>query len=119
MKLSIEKPKFYGKGVAELICYPGNRFDFDSWFDTHVTPINKLLENAVEVYTGASGIWTTHKENAGITHKALLITIEPINQETERSLLEEYVLNIEEGRVWNTSLFLKRVRAVLNKEKGE
>jgi hypothetical protein len=68
-----------------------SEFDFGEWFNTHIEPINKALDKAVEVYgwgrdDGAN--WSKDSLRSE-SHKALLINIEPIKQESFAAVLEE------------------------------
>jgi hypothetical protein len=67
----------------------------DHWFDKHIEPINKALDEAVEVYQRPrlnkqphECCWTSDRLKQD-THKALLISIEPIVKESFVAVLEE------------------------------
>lgn len=66
---------------------------YNEWFDEHVEPVNKLLSEAVEVfgYDTESSIWQKpdYHDLHQVTHKAYLIGIEPIKEETAEELLIE------------------------------
>ena len=91
----IEKPQFYG-----AIGIPG--FEFDKWFDKYVAPLNALIEGAVEVWSEAGWGGIGHSSNLwgkeirpSDTHKAYLIGIEPIVQESAADILKEWVERME------------------------
>ena len=81
------------------------RQELDQWFDEHVEPINKMLDEASVVYSyrndSKEGCWFTDFEQKKDRYKskALLINIEPIKQRTrEESLtdcIEELISMIE------------------------
>ena len=64
--------------------YHDEHMALNEWFDTYVTPVNKMLSEGVEVY----GVWDTTNIPDIVcrfgttedlpTHKALIINIEPI-----------------------------------------
>lgn len=66
--------------------------EFDEWYATEIAP---LFENAVWVY----GQKTEEREMCGFderpfdndTHKALLIKIEPIKEESAEDILKEFI----------------------------
>lgn len=74
------------------IAYDICQRSFDAWYDTHIRP---LFENAVEIYLSTNGLvdgvdWSTDYSDK-YTHKALIINIEPIKEETAEDLLRELV----------------------------
>jgi hypothetical protein len=97
---------------------------FDAWFDTHVKPINKMLEQGVEVTgwrlseadVGAGdniGEWTCGSgHDSRSTHKALLINLQPIKQETAEDVLRQC---LENGNFVNNvdGWLVKKVKNVL------
>ena len=74
--------------------------EFDEWFDKHVEPINKMLEEGVEVYndeTLSDTIWAYDMRPEFVkdqTRKALLINIQPIVKETAEDVLRD-ILNAD------------------------
>lgn len=63
---------------------------FKIWFKHHVEPINKVLAEGVEVY-GKSGLLGSWAKDFEGNHKALLIKIEPIKEDTAEDILRDYV----------------------------
>lgn len=85
MTLKIERPAFYSVTRSGVWTVD----EFESWFTTHVEPINKLLSEGVEVvgYIKPGRIWQEKEyHDDTVTHKALLINIQPIKQETAEEL---------------------------------
>lgn len=73
-----------------------NQESFTQWFDTHIEPINQMIEDAVEVVGSKEwGDWTSQSlgnvSNEYRTHKALLINIEPIKKETAEDVLRDLI----------------------------
>ena len=68
---------------------------YDEWFDENIKPFNDALESAVEVNCAKfSDDWNCSEyilPTDEWTHKALLINIEPIKQETAEDVLRELV----------------------------
>lgn len=73
--------------------------DFNKWWQAEIVP---LFENAVEVYGLNCNGWssfsqyhnepqTNTPEQQGKTHRALLINIQPIKEETAEDMLREIV----------------------------
>jgi len=68
---------------------------FLEWFEKEVEPINKMLDEAVEVY-GYSDLnvsnhtYASDKQECD-THKALLINIQPIKKETAEEILQSFM----------------------------
>ena len=93
--------------------------EFDEWFDKHVEPINKMLEEGVEVYndeTLSDTIWAYDMRPEFVkdqTRKALLINIQPIVKETAEDVLSD-ILNAD----WDDlgSDLHDRAKAVLGEE---
>ncbi|MCP3684565.1 MAG: hypothetical protein GY861_18010 [bacterium] len=58
----------------------GGEDNLNRWFDNNVEPLNKMLDEAVEVYTSdlndREETWA--RRPYGDTHKALLVNIQPI-----------------------------------------
>lgn len=86
----IKKPWFYQLGQVV------SSDAIDKWFDENIEPINKALDSAVEVYSSNDVDWTTFQEVDGgqtpDTHKALLINIEPIEQDTAEKILKDLIM---------------------------
>jgi hypothetical protein len=64
---------------------------FNDWYAKEITP---LFENAVEVYGDGrieQGLWSMQKGDCAInqTHRALLINIKPIKEETAEDIVKE------------------------------
>lgn len=94
--MKIERPDW-----QDLFLHAG----MNIWFDTHVEPINKLLSEGVEVKgnitpTSNQEPYNGYDFNGGTlgktdpTHKALLINIEPIKQETREQQLENCIRSL-------------------------
>ena len=95
----------------------------DKCWDEYVEPMNKLIENAVEVSgesrSSTDGLWNMHETILGKalpnhTHKAYLIGIEPIKKESKYDFIK-WVIAVTElyketplGELVN-----KRAKAVL------
>jgi len=83
----------------------------DEWFDTNITPINEAIDNAIEVrkfdeeVNSCNNVWFADKGafSEDDTHKALLIGIEPIKQETALNLIDEILDSNNSGDImgWN------------------
>lgn len=67
---------------------PTNADTFHTWFDRE---IKSLFENAVEVYSQDGSDWIENVPTNWATHKALLINIQPIKEDTAEDLLREIV----------------------------
>lgn len=61
---------------------------FDAWFDKEIAP---LFQNAVEVYAPDDLNGWMRSCPSAYTHKAILINIQPIKQDTPESLLRELI----------------------------
>ena len=93
--MKIEKPFWFLSFGFE-----GKKHDkIDRWFDEHVEPVNKMLAEGVEVWgyppsesAKEDHIWGVQKDEH-LTHKALLINIQPIKKETAEDVLKELVQN--------------------------
>jgi len=96
----------------------------NEWFAAHITPINEMLKNGVEVYSNKKvepdNYWNGTKQYAQDTHKALLINITEIKKESAEDVLAAIV---KEQDKWSYDKdeamdgLLHRARAVLeNKE---
>jgi hypothetical protein len=91
----------------------------DDWFNEHVVPINKLLSNGVKV-TGVNddGYYFDHHRSRGDTHKALLINVQPIYEESAEQVLEDIFTSMDrESRGLSGELeeLYLRAKRVLNK----
>ena len=74
--------------------------DFMLWFRSQVEPVNEAIKGGVEVVSahrldGATG-WIKSDGSCGrvtgmLTHKALLINIQPIKKETAEDVLREFI----------------------------
>lgn len=129
MKLEIEKPNWdqvtkviYGGGVTTWISS-----GLDTWFENHVEPINKMLSEGYEVFSRSNttylgDMWSI-ADNHHMTHKALLINIQPIKKETAEDVLRDFVKSkLTEGPYasWGTGDLCSlhdRAKALL--ERGE
>ena len=91
MKLKIERPDWDdlyietpGKGSLNMSISDQEIRILNRWFDQHVEPINKMLAEGVEVYGYGDdkSIWQKpeHHDMHEVTHKALLICIEPLEK---------------------------------------
>lgn len=99
-------------------------YDLNKWFDTHVEPINKMLSKGVEVHKTSGSLkycWLDKPIDAmGFvqgnypTHKALLINIEPIKQETAEDILRD-VKDIKHISHYHVDI-VKRIEALLEKK---
>ena len=111
-------PHKYSKTVVSLE-------SFNNWFDHFVEPYNKLIEGAVEVKSyGTQTLWrnesVTQKYLNGVeyvpvleTHRAYLIGIEPIKEETAEDVLREILDNTVVGDMDSYTDLCKRAKAVL------
>jgi hypothetical protein len=93
----------------------------NNWFNVHIEPINKMLEAGVEVYqerSFAETIWDTDPDanNMNFTHKALLINIEPIKQETAADVLRDIMYALEINNEELGEECLTRAKAALERE---
>lgn len=92
--------------------------------DKYVDEINKALDSAVEVYTapgmGNETSWVTH-ELESRTHKALLINIEPIREDTCADVLREMLNTMGNDADRYTPYgedLASRAKAALERENG-
>lgn len=99
-------------------------------FNKFIQPINDALDEAVEVYHREDGretkVWCSLRKSYGVddTHKALLVNIEPIKQESCADLLAEAVeLEIpivsqdeDINKLRKINLWRKRAKAALERE---
>jgi hypothetical protein len=87
MKFMPPKPDWLHYG-----CTAFTREAFDHWYAKEIAP---LFENASEVYTTCVlGFWTTSatlSNDHRFNHKALLINIQPIKEDTAEDILKEVV----------------------------
>lgn len=79
--MKIERPEFGMSYTREQMIET-----FNCFWEQEVEPINKMLEAGVEVFTKddcfyPTAQWTKN-EHIDASHKAILIKIEPIKQET-------------------------------------
>ena len=96
---------------------------FDDWFFEFVVPNNRDIENAVEVRGTRTGNYALEwsEENPlvdrGFTHKALLINIEPIKEETAENVLREWIKQPEyPGSSLEIHNIIERAKAVLEQD---
>lgn len=66
----------------------------NKWFDQNIKPLNKLISEGLEVQKVDGYAWDTpdkfsDKTIGPITHKALLIGIQPIKKETPSELIDK------------------------------
>ena len=104
---------------------PRLKRNLERWFNKHIEPINRALDGAVEVYanhgeTSLGYTWTTKKWAGGDTHKAFLINIEPLKQETCADVLKEWVdaCGIAKLNKPEVDIFM-RAKAALERESDE
>ena len=123
--MKIERPSFLPNPYCPDI-YPEESKRlcqlFIDWFDIHVTPINKMLSEGVEVYGSMktkNKTWTP-ENNLGCLqdHKALLINIQPIKKETAEDVLRAYIKHDEmiekrDGLNEAVKVIYERAKAIL------
>lgn len=113
----IKKPQFYtellnGDKTKERVI---TKEDFDLWF-------NDLLKDAVEVYGNKNGAqwFVTKGRHVREEHKALLINIEPIRQESCADVLKDLVHRFHpddySGTDEDVFKIIKRAKAALKRE---
>ena len=114
MKLKIERPDY-------LAAQDGSTWTerFDKWFDENVEPINLMLSEGVEVRSDYCNLsWAVQGSDyygqEYMTHKALLINIQPIKKERAEDVLRDF-LAWDEGDGHDDSIkeIIKRAKAVL------
>ena len=90
----------------------------DGWFDAHVEPINKMLEAGVEVYATRNRPEWLNNKFEDTPHKALLINIEPIKQETAADVLRDFVNDMSQYEHHTTQItpYIQRAKAALERE---
>jgi hypothetical protein len=87
----IERPLWLTNNVLTVTFY--------QWFDKHVEPVNRAIENAVDVY---GNVYEPYKGEVNCstfdvakcntnTHRALLINIQPIKKESAEDVLRDFV----------------------------
>lgn len=85
--MKIERPDWYEvlevKTIANIYKTHLNR----AW-DKAVGPVNKMLSDGVEVTTANGSDWNDEYA-INLTHKALLINIEPIKEESAEDILRD------------------------------
>ncbi len=93
--------------------------NLQDWFDTHVEPINKLLGEGVEVYGSMetnNKTWTPLRDvSCRQEHKALLIGVTKINQETAEDILK-YITEKWESVGGINDQDIQRAKALLEKK---
>ena len=88
-----------------------------AWFTDTIEPINKLIEDAKPVYgrdDGQSTLWTTITDR-GCTHKALLIDVQPIEQESAEDVLHDFIKHGD--RLHMDDKLFDRAKAALDRSK--
>ena len=84
--------------------------------DAELTRFRKLLAEGVEVYGYGDNksIWQRpeHHDMHEVTHKALLISIQPIKKETAEDVLRD-LINTPEGKMFPVD-WLEKAKAVLD-----
>ena len=105
----------------------GENFDF--WFDKNIEPINKALDEAVEVgfygdptnsllVAGGMTRFKTDVTDPDCTHTALLLNAQPIKVESAADVLRELIYKgtpktQHQGEIW------ERAKAALERESDE
>lgn len=109
---------------SSFILTPKDRLD--KWFDEYVDPVNKMIDEAVEVYQKrpcTDGLWYPAMHKESYTHRALLINIQPIKQETCADVLRDF-LTVKDD-VYGSSVYgpwkylFERARLALEREQAE
>jgi len=119
--MRIEKPEPFIGGKINMVAIEVINDHFDQWFDQHVSPINRLLEAGIEVYTnsyeGRANEWLGKAWVDDPTHKALLINIEPIKQETADDVLRDWLEYSSSRTIRHEEKDIReRAKAALSKE---
>ena len=122
--MQIEKPDF-----KELLLSNFPVTDINSWFDSKVEPINKMLAEGVEIYQELKlmdSLWDTDKDshNMKFDTKALIINIRPIKRETKEDFIRDWIA-YEECEIKKSGPYvsshipdlIKRAKAVLKASK--
>lgn len=95
--MKIKKPDF--NEYQDMNHNLGPKDAFEKWFDTHVQPVNEMLEAGVEIdcvkYSNAGWTGAQTWQNTDPTHRALLINITEIKKETAEDVLRDFVYNLE------------------------
>lgn len=97
----------------------------NQWFNEVIQPINKLLDSAVEVYAPSrEGKWDTNQITITCqpdSHRAWLIDIERINNESCADVLKDMLndISIEVGAQERMQKILDRAKAALARSEGE
>lgn len=92
----IEKPDWNTMGTYIM---RSHRLELDKWFSKHIEPINKMLDEAVEVYEckdepeHSSGNWYQYPKDCLKINKALLINIQPVKKESAEDVLKLFIEN--------------------------
>jgi hypothetical protein len=95
-----------------------------NWFETTITPINKMLDNAVEVYSYTSILpdktsclsWCENRSIKNHKEKALLINIEPIKKESAEDVLRDMIKRAKDDKFTRYAAVedaIERAKAVL------
>lgn len=89
----------------------------DDWFDENIVPINKMLEDAVEVYGFKNeNTWKIDNDNEydGWTAKAILTNIQPIKKETAEDILRELLPALKDLKDAYYERVSKRIEELIN-----
>jgi hypothetical protein len=95
----IERPLYFKTEMADKNGVHWVKYnEVQTWFNTHIAPLNKLIEGAVEV-EGADRCETIYARpgyfaKEDVKQKALLIGIEPIVKETAEDILIDIINKI-------------------------
>ena len=93
------------------------RSEINKWFDTHVQPVNDVIENASQAwgFKDIEGKWYFDTEPCEEdTHTALLVGIESLKDETAEDLLREIVAHYDGNVIMERDKeFLARAKAAL------
>ena len=95
---------------------------FNDWYDEHCEPINAALDAGVEVRMSKTAmdypidIYADDKFNKGSTHKALLIGIEPIVEESLKDVAMAMIDSYENNTNERNEVYYKRLKAALARE---
>lgn len=84
---------------TDIFLHEKSKTWLDVWFDREIQPVNKILEEGVEVYGCDNGgcNWQMQERIDASdfdTHKALLINIQPIMKETREERFETFIQKI-------------------------
>ena len=131
--MKIEKPDWQEVCSGKVgTCTTEAKGLLNDWFQEHVEPVNKMLSEAVEVACWKSdehNTWcsdeTVGPNNECVSHKALLINIQPIRKDSAEDILRDlcdlyrhsYGSSFADGIDQNELRpFIKRAKKVLNED---